>query len=62
MGYWIDKDTFQFDSMDEMIRSIGLDPETLEGDYAEAYHRMSSYWNQSEIDVRFTTGDQKEIS
>lgn len=56
MGYWIDEDTYQFDDEREMMGSLGLDPDTIEGDYNEAYHHMSKFWKQAEIDQRFNDG------
>jgi hypothetical protein len=53
MGYWIDEDTFQFEDEREMMASLGLDPDTIEGDYAEAYHHMSKLWENLEVDNRF---------
>lgn len=34
-----------------------IDPETMDGDYAEAYHHMNKKWNQVEVDMRFTNED-----
>jgi hypothetical protein len=54
MGYWIDEDSFQFDSEAEMAKSLGIDLETMEGDYAEAFHRESKRWANVKIDQEFT--------
>jgi hypothetical protein len=53
MGFWIDEDTYQFDDEKEMAANLGLDTETLEGDYAESYHWCNKMWEQCEIDMRF---------
>ncbi len=34
-------------------KSLGFDPDTIDGDYAEAYHHSRKMWDKSEIDVRF---------
>lgn len=53
MGYWIDEDTYQFDDEKEMAASLGIDIETMEGDYAEAHHKCRKIWEAAEIDKRF---------
>ncbi|MFA7192378.1 MAG: hypothetical protein WC089_03725 [Candidatus Paceibacterota bacterium] len=53
MGHWIDENTYQYDDKKEMAAALGIDLETIEGDYAEAYQHMSKFWNRSEIDKRF---------
>lgn len=40
-------------SREDFIRGCGLDPETIEGDYAEAYHWCQKRWNSVSIDRRF---------
>lgn len=54
MGYWIDENTYQFESEAEMAKSLGIDLETIEGDYNEAYHRESQRWNKMDIDQLFS--------
>lgn len=54
MAHWIDENTYQFDSTEELICSLGLDPETIEGDYAEAFQHQHHFWNKVDIDKRFT--------
>jgi hypothetical protein len=54
MGYWIDENTYQFENEREMIASLGLDPDTIEGDYAEAFHHLSREWEKVKIDKKFT--------
>ena len=44
---------YQFESEEEMMRALGIDPETKEGDYAEAYHHMQKIWNNVHIDRKF---------
>jgi hypothetical protein len=51
MGYWIDENTYQFEDEKEMAAALGIDLDTIEGDYAEAYHHMSKIWNTAEIDI-----------
>lgn len=53
MGYKIDENTYQFDDEREMLAALGLDIDTMEGDYREAYYHISRRWNQETIDVRF---------
>lgn len=53
MGEWLDDDTYQCDDEKEMMSLLGLDPETIEGDYAEAFHHMLKVWNAVDIDKRF---------
>jgi len=53
MGNRINVDTYQFGDEKEMAASLGIDLETIEGDYAEAYHRMSQLWKNQEVDHRF---------
>lgn len=53
MGHWIDKNTYQFHDERELIVALGLDPYTMEGDYAEAYHHMSKIWEKALIDNKF---------
>jgi len=53
MGYWIDENTYQFENEREMMASLGLDPDTIEGDYAEAYHNIFKSWKKVELDKRF---------
>jgi hypothetical protein len=53
MGYWIDENTYQFEDEKEMMASLSLDPDTIEGDYAESYHHMSKFWEKVEMDNRF---------
>lgn len=54
MGHWIDKDTYQFNSEEEMMKSLGIDSETIQGDYAEAYQRESMRWKNAKIDKEFS--------
>jgi len=56
MGYWVDENTYQFDDEKEMMADLGIDADTVKGDYAEAHHHISRFWNRSEIDKRFITG------
>lgn len=58
MGYWIDEDNYQFEDEREMMACLGLDPDTIEGDYAEAYHHMSRQWEKTEIDIRLKNDDR----
>ena len=53
MGYWVDADTYQYDDEREFMASIGLDPDTIEGDYAEGAHHMQKIWNRIPIDNKF---------
>jgi hypothetical protein len=53
MGYWIDDDTYQCHDKREMMGLLGLDPDTIQGDYAEAMHALQKEWNKVEIDVKF---------
>ena len=43
----------QFESKEEMMELLGIDPETIEGDYAEAYLHMQKIYNNVNIDVKF---------
>lgn len=56
MGHWIDEDTYQFEDEREMMIALGLDPNTIEGDYAEAYHYMTKMWKKAEVDNKFYEG------
>jgi hypothetical protein len=49
MGYLIDDNIYQFEDEREMMSFLGLDPDTLQGDYAEAYHHTSKMWEKSEL-------------
>lgn len=53
MGYWVKENEYQCESESELMKLLGLDPETIKGDYAEAFHHMSKKWNQEIIDIRF---------
>lgn len=53
MAQWINEDIYQFEDERELITLLCLDPDTIEGDYAEAYHHMTRMWGKSEIDTRF---------
>jgi hypothetical protein len=46
MGFWLDEDTYQFSDLKEMAASLGIDLETMEADYAEAYHHLSRHWDK----------------
>jgi len=35
MGFFIDENTFQFNDENEMMNALGIDPETIEGDYSD---------------------------
>jgi len=54
MGYWIDENTYQFESEEEMAKSLGIDLETIEGDYAEAFQHVSQSWKNAKIDQAFS--------
>lgn len=62
MGYWIDKDTYQFDNEREMMIALGLDPDTMEGDYAESYHHMSKMWGNVTVDNKFDCNQEEETN
>lgn len=59
MGYWIDENTFQFESEAEMALSLGIDIETIEGDYREAYQHMNKFWNDLVIENKIQN-DRKD--
>lgn len=62
MGYWINEDTYQFDDGKEMAASLGIDLQTIEGDYAEAWHHMNKWWTNihpSDCDDRFFKKEPK---
>ena len=40
-----------------MLNKYVFDPDTIQGDYAEAFHHISRTWKQSEIDNRFYKED-----
>lgn len=61
MGYWIDENTYQYENEREMMAALGLDLDTIEGDYAEAFHHMSNHWERAEIDHRFTFEEKNEM-
>ena len=54
MGYWIDENTYQFQDEREMMAALGIDPDTIEGDYAEAYQHQSQIWKSAKIDKEFS--------
>ena len=58
MGHWVnneDEEYYQFDDQREMAAHFGIDIDTMDGDYAEAFHYLTKYWNQVKVDVRFKT-------
>ena len=59
MGYWIDENTYQCDDKKELAAVLGIDLETIEGDYGEAYQHMNQFWKEANIDVIF---DEKQDS
>jgi hypothetical protein len=38
---------------EEMIKKLGLDPETIDGDYAEFLQIWHHNWTQKEVDREF---------
>lgn len=40
----------QYESEREMMAAFGLDPDTIEGDYAEAMHHCNRMWKEAKID------------
>ncbi len=47
------KEYIQYESEKEFANALGIDLETKEGDYSEAYHHMSKIWDKVEIDNKF---------
>ncbi len=45
----------------EIILLLGLDPDTILGDYAEAYHHYSKMFQQAEIDIKKKTIEEEKI-
>jgi hypothetical protein len=43
----------QFANEKEMANHLGIDIDTMEGDYAEAFHWLNKKWDKIEIDTRF---------
>lgn len=43
----------QYESDEEFMKALGLDPETIEGDYAESFQRYHHTWDQAKLDKRF---------
>ena len=53
MEYKENYDGFSKEEMDEVYLALGLDPETVQGDYSESFQHTSHKWKQVEIDNRF---------
>ena len=51
MGYWVDENTYQYDSDEEMMNCLGIDPETMQGDYSEAYQHWYKKWEDVKNDL-----------
>lgn len=50
---FIDKKTMNEEEIKKKCESWGIDLDTIEGDYAEAYQHLSRKWNEVEIDNIF---------
>lgn len=48
-----DENTYQFESEKEFAAFLGINLETIDGDYAEAYQHMSKYWDNVKVDKIF---------
>ncbi len=42
----------QYESETEFAATLGIDLETIEGDYAEAYQHCTKFWDKAKIDVK----------
>ena len=54
MDHCINEDHSQFNSKEEIYKSLGLDPETIEGDYCEYFQRMHKMFQDAKIDMEFS--------
>ena len=52
---------FDYPKFKEMASDLGIDLDTMEGDYAEAYHHMSRMWHSIQIDNPFDDDSKKII-
>ena len=53
MNEFDEEELYQFENERELMSFLGLDPDTIEGDYAEAYHHMNKFWEKAKIDQKF---------
>ena len=58
MGYPIDENSYQYESAQELAISLGIDLDTIEGDYAEAYQHAHKFWD-SILYKKFNFMDEK---
>lgn len=58
MEHFIDENTYQFESEKELSAFSGMDLDTIDGDYAEAYQHTIKFWN-SIRDKKFNLLDEK---
>lgn len=40
MGYWVNEDTYQFEDERDLSEFLGINLDTMEGDYREALQHM----------------------
>ncbi len=45
--------------LEQLYASLGLDPETIEGDYREAFQKWKKLFDNSDIDLRFNSRIQE---